>query len=107
MAQFARSGQTRGDLSVVNQARSTDLRRIEASGNIHLQDGPYSVMGGRLTYDRVAEVVTVRGAGGLEARILEQDDGTGRLRLFRGPELRWYRGSNRIEAPRARMLATP
>jgi len=107
VAQFVRSGQTRGDLSVVNQARSTDLRRIEASGNIHLQDGPYSVMGGRLTYDRVAEVVTVRGAGGLEARILEQDDGTGRFRLFRGPELRWYRGGNRIEAPRAHMWATP
>ena len=107
VAQFARSGQTRGDLSVVNQARSTDLRRIEASGNTHLQDGPYSVMGDRLTYDRVAEAVAVRGTGGLEARILEQDDRTGRLRLFRGPELRWYRGSNRIEAPRVRVLATP
>ncbi len=107
VAQFARSGQARGDLSVVNQARSTDLRRIEASGNTHLQDGPYSVMGDRLTYDRVAEAVTVRGTGDLEARILEQDDRTGRLRLFRGPELTWYRASNRIEAPRADVLATP
>jgi hypothetical protein len=91
----------------MNQARSTDLRRIEASGNIHLQEGPYSVMGGRLTYDRAGELVTVRGTGDLEARILEQDDQTGRLRLFRGPELRWYRGSNRIEAPRAHVWATP
>ncbi|HUW84212.1 MAG TPA: hypothetical protein VMZ31_15615 [Phycisphaerae bacterium] len=107
VVQFARSGQTRGDLSAMNQARSTDLRRIEASGNIHLQDGPFSVMGGRLTYDRISELVTVRGTGDLEARILEQDDRTGRLRLFRGPELRWYRGANRIEAPRAHVWATP
>jgi hypothetical protein len=84
-------------------ARATDLERLIARGAVHLQEGSKSLMGHYLQYLRGTNEVRLEGNDALEARIVDQDEDSQRLSMWRGPLLIWNRSTNEIEAPQARI----
>jgi hypothetical protein len=81
--------------------RATDLERFIAKHNVHLQDGSKSLMGDYVQYLARTDEVQVEGSPGVDARIIDQDEGEQRMNMWRGPILIWNRKTNRIEAPQA------
>ncbi len=86
--------------------RSTDLKRLIAEHAVHLQDGTKSLMGEYLQYLNEVNEVRLEGSRQLEARIIDQDERTQRLTMWRGPLLIWDRRTNQIEAPGATIQAS-
>jgi len=84
-------------------ARATDLERLIARHAVHLQEGSKSLMGNYLQYLHGTNEVRLEGNDALEARIVDQDEDSQRLSMWRGPLLIWNRGTNEIEAPQARI----
>ena len=105
--EFVRSRHATGALAAMDQTRDTELKRIEASGNVHLQDGSRTILTDRIIYDRSSEMVTIRGSRTMEARIVQHNERTGQFSLLRGPLFRLNRATNEIEAIGARILTTP
>lgn len=81
--------------------RATDLQRLICRGTVHLQDGTMSLMGEYLQYLQEINEVRLEGSPSLEARIIDQDEGSQRLSMWRGPELIWNRNTNHIESVNA------
>jgi len=81
--------------------RATDLQRLIARGTVSLQDGTKSLMGEYLQYLHDTNEVRLEGSATLEARIIDQDEDSQRLSMWRGPLLVWDRNSNRIESVHA------
>ncbi len=84
-------------------SRATDLERLIARHAVHLQEGSKSLMGNYLQYLHGTSEVRLEGNDSLEARIVDQDEDTQRLSMWRGPLLIWNRTTNEIEAPKARI----
>lgn len=81
--------------------RATDLRRMIARGAIHLQEDTKSMMGEYLQYLQDTNEVRLEGSPTLEARIIDQNESSQELSMWRGPLLVWNRTTNAIEAPNA------
>jgi hypothetical protein len=58
-------------------------------------------MGEHLQYLREINEIRLEGSDRLEARIIDQDETTQRLSMWKGPILTWDRNTNRIDAPQA------
>lgn len=86
--------------------RATDLKRLIAERDVHLQDGPMSLMGDHLQYAAQTEDVVLEGTTGMQARIFEQDEDKQNANMWRGPRLVWNRRTNRIEAHDAVIRST-
>ncbi len=84
-------------------SRATDLERLIARHAVHLQEGSKSLMGHYLQYLHGTSEVRLEGNDALEARIVDQDEDSQRLSMWRGPLLIWNRDTNEIEAPQARI----
>ncbi|HKQ50645.1 MAG TPA: hypothetical protein VJZ71_21420 [Phycisphaerae bacterium] len=80
---------------------TADLDRLIARGAVHFQEDTKSLMGEHLQYLREINEIRIEGSDRLEARIVDQDEPTQRLSMWKGPILIWDRKTNRIEAPRA------
>ena len=78
--------------------RSTDLQRLICRGTVHLKDGTMSLMGEYLQYLHEINEILLEGSPTLEARIIDQDEGSQRLSMWRGPQLTWNRNTNHIES---------
>jgi len=81
--------------------RATDLERLIAKGAVHFQEDTKSLMGEHLQYLRDVNEIRLEGSSRLEARIIDQDERSQRLSMWKGPILIWDRKTNRIEAPQA------
>lgn len=89
------------DLEAGPAVRATDLKRLIAKHAVHLQEGSKSLMGTHMQYLHETNEVRIEGNDMLEARIIDQDESSQRISMWRGPLLIWNRGTNRIEAPHA------
>jgi hypothetical protein len=81
--------------------RATDLERLIARDAVHFQETTKSLMGEHLQYIAEVDEVRLEGSRRTEARIVDQDERTQRLSMWRGPILIWDRAADRIEAPQA------
>jgi hypothetical protein len=91
-----------GQLGAGRPIMSTaDLNRLIARGAVHFQEETKSLMGEHLQYLREINEIRLEGSDRLEARIIDQDETTQRLSMWKGPILTWDRNTNRIDAPQA------
>lgn len=86
--------------------RATDLNRLIAKGAVHFQEDTKSLMGEHLQYLRGVNEIRLEGSERLEARIIDQDERSQRLSMWKGPILIWDRKTNRIEAPQATITSS-
>lgn len=93
-----KSTKFRGKSAGGSAVRATDLQRLICRGTVHLQDGTMSLMGEYLQYLHEINEVLLEGSPTLEARIIDQDEGSQRLSMWRGPQLTWNRNTNHIES---------
>ena len=104
LVEFARQASGEGG-ELMGTARSAQLRLIEATGPVTLQDGGKTLVGQRLIYLRDSGLVTIHARPGREAHIYDEDAESGALRAhWRGPVLRWNLSNNRIEAAQSTIL---
>lgn len=82
-------------------ARATDLARLIAKESVHLKEDTKSLTGEHLQYLADAGETRLEGANNYEATIMDEEEGSGRFMMWRGPVLIWDRARNRIEAPKA------
>jgi hypothetical protein len=82
-------------------ARATDLARLIAKESVHLKEDTKSLTGEHLQYLADAGETRLEGANNYEATIMDEEEGSGRFMMWRGPVLIWDRAKNRIEAPKA------
>ncbi|OWY70662.1 hypothetical protein B7486_13715 [cyanobacterium TDX16] len=82
-------------------ARATDLARLIAKESVHLKEDTKSLTGEHLQYLADAGETRLEGANNYEATIMDEEEGSGRFMMWRGPVLIWDRPKNRIEAPKA------
>jgi hypothetical protein len=82
------------------------LRRFQATGSVHLQDGTKSILGQRVSYWQETEIVQVEGGAGEPARFFDADPKTGHVRQqIRGETLQWNRAARRVEVTKPTVLA--
>lgn len=76
-----------------------DLRRLVATGRVHLQDNTRTLMGESLCLESPANIVTLRGSSRQEAVLMDESEQTQHVRAWRGQLIRWNRTTGDIEAP--------
>src|SRR5262249_26039269 len=86
--------------------RATDLERLIAKHEVHLQEGTKSLMGDYVQFLASSNEVQVEGSPGVDAVITDQEEASQRASYWRGPILIWNRRINRIEAPQATVRTT-
>jgi lipopolysaccharide export system protein LptA len=89
-----------------NEARSLDLASVVATGSVHLQDSPRSVIAPQLTYNRKEKIVVVRGTEGNPAYLYEEKGQTGQYMMWEGPIITWDQATDEIHAPGAAITTT-
>jgi len=100
IVEFARSGSPdEGGLDA--QRRATDLKRLIATHEVHLEEDTKSLMAEHLQYLLDTGEVRLEGAPGIDARIFDQSEQSQTFNMWRGPLLIWNRNTNRIIAPQA------
>jgi hypothetical protein len=87
-------------------ARSMDLGSVVATGSVHLQDSPRSVIAPQLTYNRKEKIVVVRGSEGNPAYLYEEKGQTGQYMMWEGPLIIWDQATDEIQAPGASITTT-
>jgi lipopolysaccharide export system protein LptA len=95
------SSKSRNESPGESVVRATDLERLICRGTVHLKDGTMSLMGEYLQYLHDVNEVQLEGSPTLEARIIDQDEGSQRLSMWRGPKLIWNRNTGHVESVNA------
>ena len=100
LLEFARGAA--GSLAAAQNVMSAgNLQRLVANDAVHFQEDTKSLMGEHLQFLRDTNEIRIEGSDRLEARIIDQDERTQRLSMWKGPILIWNRNTNHIEAPQA------
>jgi hypothetical protein len=86
--------------------RSLDLSSVVASGSVHLQDSPRSVIAPQLTYNRKEKLIVIRGSEASPAYLYEEKRQTGQYMMWEGPLIIWNQATDEIQAPGAAITTT-
>ena len=101
LLEFKTSKKAPQEGSSQDAVRATDLARLIAKESVHMKEDTKSLTGEHLQYLADAGETRLEGAYNYEATIMDEEEGSGRFMMWRGPVLIWDRATNRIEAPRA------
>jgi hypothetical protein len=83
-----------------------DLKSVMATGSVHLQDKPRSIIAPELSYSRTDKMIVVRGTENSPAYLYEEKEATGQYMMWEGPLIIWDQTSDEIQAPGASITTT-
>jgi hypothetical protein len=89
-----------------NQSGASEIKSVLATGAVHLQDKPRSVIAQRLMYNRTDNMIAVYGTDLDPAYLYQEDEETGQYSMWKGPLIVWDRTKNEIRAPGAAITTT-
>ncbi len=98
----------RGGFGFTGETKSgaSELKSVLATGSVHLQDKPRSVLAQRLMYNRMDNMIAVYGTDLDPAHLYEENEETGQYSTWEGPLIIWDRTRNEIRAPKAAIITT-
>ncbi len=96
----------RGAFGVSNNvnAGAAELKKVIATGSVHLNDPPRSVIANRLMYDRSENIIVIEGFDNNPAYLY--DEGGDNVTTYSGPLIVWDRQTGEIRAPGASIMTT-
>jgi lipopolysaccharide export system protein LptA len=87
-------------------AGAMDLKSVMATGSVHLQDKPRSIIAPELSYSRADKMIVVRGTDDSPAYLYEEKQETGQYMMWEGPLIIWDQSTDEIQAPGASITTT-
>ncbi len=96
----------RGAFGVSNNvnAGAAELKKVIATGSVHLNDPPRSVIADRLMYDRTENIIVVEGSDKNPAYLYDEESDN--VTTYSGPLIVWDRQTGEIRAPGASIMTT-
>ncbi len=96
----------RGAFGVSNNvnAGAAELKKVIATGSVHLNDPPRSVIASRLMYDRSENIIVVEGVADNPAYLYDEQGDN--VTTYSGPLIVWDRQTGQIRAPGASIMTT-
>ncbi len=86
------------------QAGAAELKQIDATGTVKLEEGRRTVMAQQLRYDGPSDLIVVYGSNIDPAYIIEENPETAEGTMWKGPRVVWNRRTNEIRAPKSQVI---
>jgi len=88
------------------QSEAAEIKSVLATGTVHLQDKPRSVIADRLLYNRADNMIAIYGSEKTDAYLYEENEENGQYSMWSGPWITWDSAKNEIKCPNAAMITT-